>query len=155
MNRIILLCAMLTVSFSVIAEPELWMKKDDPDSLGLWVEAQGCPFDKKELRNMAEGEYLRARIKPTGGITGLKITISALCQKVTMDGRNIGTNAAFTLDFSTRTEFPDLTIVRYGPGVLILLNLSQNKMEAKTKFLTMIRDQLNLALTDYLKANME
>ena len=156
MDRIILLCAMLTVSFSVMAESQPWMKKDDPNSLGLYVMVgKKCPFDEEDLRDMAEGEYLRARIKPTGGITGLKITISALCQKVTMDGRNIGTNAAFTLDFSTRTEFPDLTIVRYGPGVLSLLNLSQNKMEAKTKFLTMIRDQLNLALTDYLKANME
>ena len=35
MNRIILLCAMLTVSFSVMAEPFWWMKKDDHNSLGL------------------------------------------------------------------------------------------------------------------------
>jgi hypothetical protein len=156
MNRTILLCAMLTVSFSVMAEPERWMKKDDPNTLGLFVMASDCPFDIKELRDMAEGEYLRARIKPTYDMSVLTITIKAVClNSMTGGGRHIGTSAAYTIDFSAMMNFPDYTTVNYTPGAFSILNAGPNKMEAKTSFLTEIREDLNDLITDYLKANFE
>lgn len=156
MNRIILLCAMLTVSFSVMAESQPWMKKDDPNSLGLYVMVgKKCPFDEEDLRDMAEGEYLRARIKPTDDINDLNITINLVCQKSTMGGRHIGTTAAYTIYFASRMFLPKSTYVNYEPGFFIVLTGSPNKMEAKTSFLDSIREELNIMITRYLKANME
>ena len=157
MDRIILLCAMLTVSFSVMAESQPWMKKDDPNSLGLDVNlGKDCPFDIKELRDMAEGEYLRARIKPTDDRNSLHITISALCDNITMDGKHIGTSSAYTIDFSTRVNFPDyITYVDYIPDVFILINTGTKNNEAKTYFLNDIKESLNIMITSYLIANIE
>jgi hypothetical protein len=157
MDRIILLCAMLTVSFSVMAESQPWMKKDDPNSLGLYVDITGkdCPLDRKELKDMVEGEYLRARIKPTDDINDLNISINLLCQKSTMGGRHIGTTAAYTVYFASRVFLPKSTYVNYEPGFIIVLTGSPNKMEAKTSFLDSIREEINIMITRYLKANME
>jgi len=42
------------------------MKQAKPDSLGLFVSVSPkCPFTDKELVNRFEGEFLRARLKPT------------------------------------------------------------------------------------------
>jgi hypothetical protein len=159
MNRIMLFCSLLTISFSAMSEPQYWMKKDDPNSLGLFVSADSeCPFKKSDLEQLAEGEFLRARIKPTKNPYKLNITLTASCLKITQEsGQHMGYALTYSIDFSIRMTEPNKALVAYEDSYAYggILASGSNKGGAKTYFLTTIRESLSIAITDYLKANLE
>ena len=157
MNKIILFCSLLTISFSAMSEPQYWMKKDDPNSLGLFITVhKDCPFKERDLRKIAESEFLRARIKPTDDVENLFINISSVCvkQKNTY-GQHVGYGMSCTIDFGIRMVLPVPAWVSYEGGSQGILTNGSSKGKAKTEFLDSLRGDISSALTDYLKANME
>lgn len=160
MSRVILCCVLLTVSFSLMAEPQKWMKKDDPNSLGLYVFHDydyDCPFEQSELEKQAKGEYLRARIKPTRNPIDLNITIDTTCSatKNTAD-QLVGYNMYSSIEFKVKMTEPYASFVSLGGDYYsALITTGPDKDAAKTVFFTSFRDRLSEALTDYLKANFE
>ena len=157
MNKMILFCSLLTMSFSAMSEPQYWMKKDNPNSLGLFVMVSDkCPFKQSNLMKLAEGEFLRARIKPTDDMNDLNITIAAVCVKQTNTyGQHMGYGMSYSIDFSIRMVVPVPAYVNYAPNTFGILTNGSSKGKAKTEFLASLREDISSALTDYLKANME
>ena len=161
MNRIILLCAMLTVSFSVMAVPFWWMKKDDPNSLGLLVYADSaCPFSTVDLKNMAEGEYLRARIKPTEPAAFIDeavfLRINTTCVAMKAGDNHIGYAMSYNVFFATIIDTPNTAWMQYSDIGYDGLSVSgEGKEKAKTDLLNFVEESVSAALTDYLKANLE
>lgn len=157
MNRIILLCALLTHSFSVMAEPKYWMKKDNYNQLGLEVLAGGeCPFTASELLKISEGEYLRARLKPTELTNDLGIYIHTNCIKVyNTKGRHEGYTIRYDINFAIKMTMPKIAYVHYDASRWGLQVTVRNEEEAKIDMLHMIRDAVGDSLTDYLKVNLE
>jgi len=157
MNRIIVFCSLLTVSFSAMSAPYWWMKKDDYNILGLYVNAgSDCLFDEEDLMNLAEGEYLRARIKPAGVTNNLMMTVDTLCMKIKNSDGSHGADAVnYNIFFTRRTYTPDEAWIRYGDITYRALYVVSEKHYPKKLMLNTIRDAVSEALTDYLKANME
>ena len=162
MNRIIVFCSLLTISFGAMSEPQNWMKKEDPNSMGLFAYANGdCPFKIPDLKKQAEGEYLRARIKPTEDISKLSISILASCLEISqgtgLNKERRGYAMTYSIDFTIPMALPVPAYVSYRDSIVYggIVVSGSNKGEAKTYFLTSIREDLSIALTDYLKANLE
>jgi len=155
MNRTILLCALLTVSFSVMAEPFWWMKKDDHNTLGLFVHAGSqCPFNKLDLKKAVEGEYLRARIKPSELLAEpLLLQVTTACLKLNLEGGiymgyAMHNDVYFTTSIDTQKTWLRYDDRSYG-------GMYMTGSQAKAYMLNQVQDDVSEALTDYLKANMK
>lgn len=135
---------------STLAEPRDWMKQKNADQLGLFVSANSCPFTDSELQRSIEGEYLRARIKATNN-TNFNITLTALC----LDARNTnGTLIGKTLYYEIRfgTKIPDGDYVLYEtPNYGSLNTLGKNSRPSD--FISLMKNSVENAITDYLQAN--
>ena len=46
------------------AEPQSWMKSDDPDTLRYMVDVNSCPISKAALDELVTGILIRSRLKP-------------------------------------------------------------------------------------------
>ena len=46
------------------AEPQSWMKSDDPDTLRYMVDVDSCPISKAALDELVTGILIRSRLKP-------------------------------------------------------------------------------------------
>jgi hypothetical protein len=139
-------------STQAVAEPETWMKRSNPNSLGLFVgTTDDCPMTLDEVQELGESEYLRARIKPTESLA-FNLTANISC--MTTENQNnemTGYAISYEIRFGTQTsvgdnvlyEFPDYGALLIGPP------------EDKRFYLDHIRDSFSRALTDYLKANFK
>ncbi len=137
----------------VFADPQPWMKQEDPNSLGLFVFVYGeCPFSKDEVNEIAEGEFLRSRISPTKDMQlNLTLSISCLTEHF-KSGEVRGVALASNLRFATRIggfhmlyEDPDYsTVLAAGP-----------QADDKQFLLDSLRNDVGKAVTDYLRANFE
>jgi hypothetical protein len=154
---ILFFLALLTISFSVMAEPQYWMKKDDYNQLSLdTVAGEECPFTSSDLRNMAEGEYLRARIKPAEFSGALGLSINTTCINIYDNKfRNEGYAIRWDVRFSIRMTMPHIGWVYLAPSNKGIQLTAKGKEEAKALFLDTIRDDLSEALTGYLRINLE
>lgn len=68
------------------ADPAQWMKSGKPNELGLFVNSsERCPISTDQLREIVEGEFLRARIKPTENLS-LNLTVNLQCLSIETEG---------------------------------------------------------------------
>ena len=140
MKQAILLMAFL--SASALADPQPWMVKDDPDTLGLNVRSEG-PCPDFELSQIAR------EIFDTAGVTSVQASESRDLYLVlhVRCGRS-GRNFEFDVDthFGTTKHGPELYFVRehlspYG-------SVNRRNLEQA------IRDDVSAAINDYLEAQM-
>lgn len=146
-NRIILF-PLLLFAGTAIAEPQDWMKQENPNELALWVSVSSdCPFTREEILNGTEGEFLRARIKPVLSGAGFNLTVAIHCMKVeTQGGSHIG--------FATFSD------VRFGRGLFLYDvpwygGLYTIGPDGASKVKNVVEEIVSNALTDYLKANFQ
>ena len=150
---IVSLCFVL-LSLSVFAEPKSWMKQAKPDSLGLFVSVSPkCPFTDKELVNRFEGEFLRARLKPTN-ILDFNLTVNIRCVSVkTKGGSFMGNVVSYEIMYaSIMANGANILYERPNYGAMIV---GDNKASSKQYFINTITDSVALSLTDYLKVNFQ
>lgn len=129
-----------------------WLKQADPNNLGLFVSVdKTCPFSKETLTEKIEGEFLRARIRPTKSLF-LNLTVYVNClSNLDRNGAPLGYTAAYQIFFGTRLpsgvdvlyESPDrggVATTGKGEGQYLVNAIGEGASEA---------------LTAYLKANLQ
>jgi hypothetical protein len=140
------------VSAQAVADPRPWMKQSDPNSLGLFIGmTDDCPMTLEELKSLAEGEFLRARIKQTESLA-FNLTANIACMTTENHG---GETTGYAVSYEVRygTQMPSGGNVLYeipDYGVLLIGGPDEKKF-----YLDHIRDSIADALTDYLKANFQ
>ena len=153
MKWIVSLCFVL-LSFSVFAEPKNWMKQANPNSLGLfvWV-SNSCPFTEEGLVNRIEGEFLRARLKPTK-ILDLNLTVNIRCMSVkSKGGALMGNVVSYEIRYGSIMANGE-NVLYEAPNYGTML-VASNDASSKQYFINTITDDVALSLTDYLKANFQ
>ena len=147
------LCLAL-VCCSAIAEPKVWMKQTNRDNLGLfvWV-SSSCPFSEEVLVNRIEGEFLRARLKPTKSLD-FNLTVNVRCMSVNNKaGTSLGNVVSYEIRYGSR--MPNGENVLYETPDHGSMLTGDNDAGSTQYFVTTITDSVALSLTDYLKANLQ
>jgi hypothetical protein len=137
---------------SASAAPEIWMKKRNPENLGLLHAAIGdCPFSPIELRESIGKEFVRARLRSSLDFDFF-IAVFASCIYLTSNsGIDLGYVIHYRIDFGKRDSSKNLTHF-HSPRYDSMIAGGPNE---KRSFLSAINEGVADALTDYLKANSD
>lgn len=132
------------------AQTEKWLKQANPGSLGLFISSRKpCPFTLEQIKNKIEGEFLRARIKPTKDLK-LNLTISINCLKIeNKAGNSVGFAVYHQIRFGTQLGTGEFMLYE-DPN---LGRLYVSGMDEEQFIMNTITDDVNEAITMYLKAN--
>jgi hypothetical protein len=143
--------ALLVFTGIAHADPQPWMKQEDPNSLGLYVTVNtDCLFTEQELTEVAEGEFLRSRIKATRSLD-LNLTINIICMKVTSkNSSSLGSTVHYEIRYGTLLSDGNVLYEIPNYGSMLVGDDS-----SKQFFIGAIRESITKAITDYLKANFE
>lgn len=150
MLKVSLSALLMLLGSHVIAAPQDWMKKDNPDELGKLVEVPSveCGITKEQLSQKVDGEFLRARIKPIVNYE-LQLYVKLVCMDVkNVNGTSLGKAAHYQISFLTLHGARLVSYVTADYGTLMV---SGNNGEAA--ILNSVGNGVANALTDYLKAN--
>jgi len=136
--------SLLLLSGVASADPEPWMKRENPNELAVSTGADDeCGFSDRKLRETVDGVLIRSRIKPLGlsespGWFVLMVNVDC-AQEV----------FRITIDFADEID-SDLTrlgLIGYG-SYGVYAGESDYLLRAVTR-------RVELAITDYLKANFD
>lgn len=123
------------------------------DSLGLdvWVNSS-CPFSQSELRNRVEGEFVRARMKPTNS-RDFYLVINVSCMNIeNRSGHSTGTAVSYETRLGFENDDGDSMLFEY-PNFGSML-IGGKDASSSSFFLNAIRDSASNALTEILKARL-
>ena len=142
----------LSVSVIAWAEPRWWMKKEDPNSLYLFhSQNDDCPAS---FEAAASGAFVRARIKRKESWTQgeLALTVDVQCVEI---------KPSLGFAFSTEIYFGRFAIDRTVAGGYQFMLFSHPRYGSTgvasdpRMIRDEVRDSVERALTDYLKANFD
>ena len=129
---------------NVLADPEPWMKKDNPNELAAVAYVRCDLVSRASVLELLEDSLIRARIKPLNfdlAPTALAITVTLNCSQ------NV---YAYSIDF---IEGKDGYYIRYG---YLPINGAIGASEGDQNYiLDSIRRQIDAVIADYLKANFD
>jgi len=149
MLRLSFLALAALAASSVAADPWPYMKRVNPNELPLLVETRGCPIDTAAVREMAEGVLARSQIKP---LDPTKIEVPLPPPWLYVNVSCLGGGVAFRtdVDFVGRrgADIVRLSLSGYGG-----LGMAEDKDAAY--ILDGIKERVEAAVTDYVKANSE
>lgn len=153
MKLSVILC-LLFLAFSAIAEPKMWMKQANPNNLGLFTGvSSSCPFSEEALANRIEGEFLRARLKPTKSLD-FNLTVYVRCMSVkNKGGTSLGSVVSYEIRYGSQMANGE-NILYESPNHGSML-VGSNDASSTQYFITTITDSVAQSLTDYLKANFQ
>lgn len=138
---------------NVYADPQPWMKRENPNELGLFVSTTPeCPFTEADITSMAEGEYVRARVKPTEDISW-NLTLTVECMTTSVSERQVGWAMVVNLRFGTSLR--PFVFVLYEGANYGTLAVGPDDTSGTLYLRNIVKAQVEEALTDYLKANIE
>ena len=149
MLRLSILALAALAASSVAAEPWPYMKRVNPNELPLLVETRGCPVDTATVREMAEGVLTRSQIKPLDP-TKIEVPLPPPWLYVNVSCLAGGVAFRTDVDFVGRqgADIVRLSLSGYGG-----LGMAEDKDAAY--ILDGIRERVEAAVTDYVKANSE
>ncbi len=153
MKWVVCLCLVL-LSYSACAEPKPWMKQPNPNDLGLFASvARSCPFTEEALVNRIEGEFLRARVKPTKSLA-FNLTVNIRCMSIEDKGGTLMGNVV-SYEIRYGSKMPNGEFVLYESPNHGSMLVGGKGTDAKQYFISTITDDVALSLTDFLKANFQ
>lgn len=133
---------------NVLADPQPWMKQDNPNELPLaFGITDTCRASEETYKDIVRGVLIRSRIKQgDSDVTRLHLIVDVSC------GQLVGTSDsefAFRLGiyFGIRTEDGDFTVHYPGYGVY--------GIESELGLQDALKDSSEDAITDYLQANFD
>jgi hypothetical protein len=147
--RLSLLVLTAFAAASVAADPWPYMKRANPNELPLLVETRGCPVDTAAVREMAEGVLARSQIKPLDP-TKIEVPLPPPWLYVNVGCLAGGVAFRTDVDFIGRqgVDIVRLSLSGYGG-----LGMADDKDGAY--ILDGIKERVEAAVTDYVKANSE
>jgi len=147
--RLPLLVLAALATWSVVADPQPYMKRANPNELPLLVETYGCPVDTAAVRAMAEDVMTRAGIKP---IDPTKLELPQAVPWLFVNVNCLDRGAAFRtdVDFIARQG---AELVRFALNGYGGLGMAEDKDGAY--ILDGIKERVEAAVADFVKANLE
>jgi hypothetical protein len=139
----ILLCS------AAIAEPQPWMKKENPETLStLVIVGSACPFSQSEVQEVVNGVLIRSRLRPGYYATDtdwLGFVVKFNCKKIA----GLSEQVIFNLDVNFIRFYQARTLVEPVPNYGILGNGTRDFILEAT------RGPVEELVTDYLQANFD
>ena len=145
--RVVIIVFGVLLCSAAIAEPQPWMKKDNPDTLpGIVFIAPKCGVTTAEIREIVDGILIRSRLRPGDYLTGT----DGLGFVVKVDCLN-------PIEHSASVQI-DIYFVRNILGRILLeaypaygsFGVADSEEVNKS-----IRDGVEDLVTDYLQANFD
>lgn len=149
MKKLIALLTLLPALTS--AEPESWMEKEKPDELNVSVRvASYCEVTKQQIVELTSGVLTRSRIKFMTESADLNMMVDLQCNSYQLaEGHVI---FAIDVDFVRPVEVNgELFWARMGPAA----DYAMYGVEKTSEVLPAVREVIEEALTDYLRANFD
>ena len=149
--RFFTVLALLMLISSPAYSQEAWMKRENMNELGLYTNVgSDCPFSNAEIKDLADGEFLRARISPIRSLDfNLNITVHCMVP-TNSSGTPRGNVVFYEIRYGTQIgPFENVLYETPDYGSMMI-----GGTDSKQYFLDNIREDINEALTDYLRANM-
>ena len=137
---------------NVLADPEPWMEKENPDELALLIGVdEDCSVTEDAVRDMANGVLIRSRIKPLDWARvlepfGLRVSIDCTPDSVVF---------MILVDFIDQLPIPDhsgLFDIRFARTGYTSFGTTSGDAEY---ILNAAKRNVERAITDYLKANFD
>lgn len=152
--KFVFIVLLLLWPHSAFAEPKPWMKQINPNNLGLFVGVSSeCPFQQADIANRIEGEFLRARLKPTKSLI-FNLTVYIRCMPVENNGgRLMGHVVSYEIRYGS--QMPNGEDVLYESPNHGSMLIGSTDAESNQYFIDKIKDSVSMSLTDYLKANFQ
>jgi len=147
MKKLILLVLMLPMV--ALSDPQPWMKKDNPNELTAVPRLHpNCPITSDELSEFINGILIRSRIKPGSNSSGLHLYVDVQCTKPFLDDSFVG---SIDVEFVSNLVNPSQSFAfRYD-----YTGYSSFGVGDKETLWDIVRDNIEDALTDYLKVNFD
>ena len=150
--RIIVAIVLLFGAGHSVADPQPWMKKENPNELAIFVNWDSeCPFTKDEMQTAVEGVLTRSRINPSDNWLDdpvfLNVTMHCIDDPNT-EWYIYETDVDYVVShISGRFEH---TMVFYDYGAYHAIGIA-----TKGPIFDTIKELTKEAVTDYVKANFD
>lgn len=154
MKSFLFFITILFAAFSAQAGEYPWLKQNNPNSLGLFTTIEGnCPFSTEEINSRIEGEFLRARIKPTKDLL-MNLNVEVLCLMTKNNGgQQQGYAVRTNMRFGTnKLIYGDVNVQYDEPQFNILLVAGRDN---KKYIIDSITNNASDAITEYLRENFK
>ena len=154
MKKVLLAVLMLVFSGNTCAEIPDWyyqaIKKENPNELAYWVGTNECPVTKEEIEKIADGVFIRSRIKPLNDefafLEGsLLLVIDINCVEVEQGGVKEGVWAA-----RYDVRFGQFNVM---PATSYPIDFGAVGLSNKESILSNVKKYIENAMTAYIKAN--
>ena len=119
------------------------------DSLGVFIDASPqCPFSQDELKGKIQGEFIKARVKPSQDLTHF-LRISLHCIEITQ-GNGFKTGVALHQDirFGTTLDSGAVVLEEHNRGMMLV---GSDDISSKVFFFNSIKDIVSEALITYIE----
>lgn len=147
-TRLVLAAAML------INTQTLFAAEEKVEQLGLFTNvASACPFSVDQVYDVLEGEFLRARVKPSDNLLfNLNVNVSCLAI-INNAGKQTGYAVSYDIRYGTKIEDGTNVLIetpQYGS-----MMIGGSDSGSSQFFIDGIKNSTSSALTDFLKMTME
>ncbi|GEK14662.1 hypothetical protein [Aliivibrio fischeri] len=124
------------------------------EQLGLFTNVgSACPFTIDQVYNAVEGEFVRARVKPSDNLL-FNLNISVSCIAITNQaGNKTGYAVSYDIRYGTKMEGETNVLIetpQYGSMLV-----GGDGAGSSLFFINAIKNSTSSALTDFLKMTME
>ncbi|MGF1704208.1 hypothetical protein L4D09_28385 [Photobacterium makurazakiensis] len=128
--------------------------EDKSDQLGLFTTiASDCPVSRTQVDNAIEGEFLRARIKPSRSLD-FNLNVNVSCLSINnVAGNHTGYAINYEIRYGTQIE-DGMNVLIETPSYGSMLIAGPNSSSSQF-IVNAIKESTSSALTDYLKMIME
>lgn len=131
-----------------VAFPHL--KVSNPNEIGYWLYVEECPFTTERMKDVLEGEFLRARIKPRPKHhkDEIFLNVTVLCVNVNIG--NVKKGYAMTTDIGFGTRIEGNTMLYWFPefGGIFISDIDSDYL------INRVKSEIESALTAFLKENI-
>jgi len=144
-----LIALLLLLPALAAADPQPWMKKDNPSELTpLLSIGSGCSLTQENISGIVEGVMVRSRIKPMDEVGTLNLLVTIDCVK--FDNLNPDV-ISVSVDFvGLANAGEDQVLIRWGAFGGAMLGLGDNADAER-----LIREGVEDAIASYLQVNSD
>ena len=147
MRTAVFAATLFLLAGNVLADPQPWMKKENPEELGVWVSQDpDCPtFD---LESLVHGVIIRSRIRPVSILETPVLYLTVVVACIPRDGQS--DSYVFDVDVNFGVRYGQSTHMHYqSPSYGIFGQGTSDYLQQSVK------ESVEMAITDYLQANFD
>lgn len=146
MRSLILLSLALLLPVLAIADPQPWMKKENPNELSFYFQYDvECAIDGENISDAVKDVLVRSRIKPLSNV------LPDLFLMVVFSCSEYQGNYLYSYDIEFAQYSPSIgSFIRYGR-----LSKGGFGVETESGIVTRMKEEVEATVADYLRANFD